>query len=211
MAGGGCVGQRLSATRRRPTRTRRPSPRCPRPPRTAPTQSDAAGPDHARRPAVSAAGHRQGVYDYRRRFQAATIAKVQATADAIEAADGRPGRRLYAGEARRRSRRRPSRTPIRLMDQWGVGRKGFDDGLVILFDLDRSRQHGQVQLYAGPGFRATFLDQRGTPGDLPGRHAAVPSPGRSRRRDPHRDEQGRRGGHAVARPVARVRSPGERA
>jgi uncharacterized membrane protein YgcG len=44
-----------------------------------------------------------------------------------------------------------------LMDTWGVGRRGFDDGLVILFDLDESRCHGQVQLYAGPGYRASFL------------------------------------------------------
>ena len=44
-----------------------------------------------------------------------------------------------------------------LMDQWGVGRRGFDDGLVILFDMDPSLEHGQVQLYAGPGYRATFL------------------------------------------------------
>jgi uncharacterized protein len=29
--------------------------------------------------------------------------------------------------------------------QWGVGRRGFDDGLVILFDLDESRCHGQVR------------------------------------------------------------------
>jgi uncharacterized membrane protein YgcG len=41
--------------------------------------------------------------------------------------------------------------------QWGVGRKGFDDGLVILFDLDRSLCHGQVQLDAGAGFAAAFL------------------------------------------------------
>ena len=44
-----------------------------------------------------------------------------------------------------------------LMDQWGVGRKGFDDGLVILYDLDESLRHGQIQLYAGPGFRTSFL------------------------------------------------------
>jgi uncharacterized membrane protein YgcG len=44
-----------------------------------------------------------------------------------------------------------------LMDQWGVGRKGFDDGLVILYDLDNTLRHGQVQLYAGPGFRTSFL------------------------------------------------------
>ena len=44
------------------------------------------------------------------------------------------------------------------MDQWGVGRKGIDDGLVILFDLHQGDAcHGQVQLYAGPGYRATYL------------------------------------------------------
>ena len=45
-----------------------------------------------------------------------------------------------------------------LMDQWGVGRKGFDDGLVILFDMYPGLQHGQVILYGGPGFIAAFLD-----------------------------------------------------
>ena len=49
------------------------------------------------------------------------------------------------------------RHAIALMDQWGVGREGFDDGLVILFDLDPSLVHGQVQLYAGPGYREAYL------------------------------------------------------
>ena len=43
------------------------------------------------------------------------------------------------------------------MDQWGIGRHGVDDGLVILFDLDTSGTHGQVQLFAGPGFSSTYL------------------------------------------------------
>ena len=38
------------------------------------------------------------------------------------------------------------------MDEWGVGRAGINDGLVILFDLDTTLEHGQVQLYAGSGF-----------------------------------------------------------
>ena len=47
---------------------------------------------------------------------------------------------------------------IALMDQWGVGRAGVDDGLVILFDLyEDDPCHGQVQLYAGPGFRDAWL------------------------------------------------------
>ncbi|HUG47055.1 MAG TPA: TPM domain-containing protein [Candidatus Limnocylindria bacterium] len=52
---------------------------------------------------------------------------------------------------------------IALMDQWGVGRRGFDDGLAILINMNREQclpgasGNGQVQLYAGPGYRATFL------------------------------------------------------
>lgn len=46
---------------------------------------------------------------------------------------------------------------IALIDQWGVGRAGFDDGLAIFFDIDPSLEHGQVQLYAAPGFEATYL------------------------------------------------------
>ncbi len=44
-----------------------------------------------------------------------------------------------------------------LIDQWGIGRKGFDDSLVILLDLDDSLCHGQAQLFAGSGFKAAFL------------------------------------------------------
>ncbi len=46
---------------------------------------------------------------------------------------------------------------IALIDQWGVGRAGFDDGMAIFFDIDPSLEHGQVQLYAAPGFEATYL------------------------------------------------------
>ena len=45
-----------------------------------------------------------------------------------------------------------------LMRQWGVGRKGIDDGLVILYDLDPTKVHGQVELWAGSGYRAAYLD-----------------------------------------------------
>jgi len=44
--------------------------------------------------------------------------------------------------------------------QWGVGREGFDDGLVILLDLDESLCHGQVQLNAADGFRAAYLSNQ---------------------------------------------------
>lgn len=50
-----------------------------------------------------------------------------------------------------------------LIDQWGVGRLGFDDGLAIFVNMNRrscqpfTSGNGQVQLYAGPGYAATFL------------------------------------------------------
>ncbi len=52
---------------------------------------------------------------------------------------------------------------IALVDQWGVGRAGFDDGLAIMWNTNRQQclsgasGNGQIQLYAGPGYRAAFL------------------------------------------------------
>lgn len=49
-----------------------------------------------------------------------------------------------------------------LMDQWGVGREGFDDGLVILVGLQPDLIHGKVSLYGGSGFLRGYLSE----GDL---------------------------------------------
>ena len=52
---------------------------------------------------------------------------------------------------------------IRLIDDWGVGRAGFDDGLAIMWNTNRPQclsgasGNGRVQLYAGPGYRAAYL------------------------------------------------------
>lgn len=40
---------------------------------------------------------------------------------------------------------------------WHVGREGDQDGLVVLFDMDISQQHGQVYLATNAGFKATYL------------------------------------------------------
>ncbi len=92
------------------------------------------------------------VYDYARVFSNETAAATQTAIDRIAQRTGaqvvvytqvKPGADSASTE----------RDAISLMDTWGVGRKGFDDGLVILWNLDDSLRHGQVQLYAGPGFR----------------------------------------------------------
>jgi uncharacterized membrane protein YgcG len=97
------------------------------------------------------------VYDYAHVLKPATIDSVQQTIAGIQQRTG--------AEAVVYTQIKPSsQTPAAaeadaaaLIDQWGVGRKGFDDGLAILFDLDQSRCHGQVQLYGAPGYRATYL------------------------------------------------------
>ncbi len=48
---------------------------------------------------------------------------------------------------------------ITIINTWGVGRAGIDDGLVVLFDMDNnSRNHGQIYLYAGKGFIERYMD-----------------------------------------------------
>ena len=49
-----------------------------------------------------------------------------------------------------------------LLEQWGVGRKGFDDGLVWLISLEPNLVHGKVHFYAGAGFLRGYMSQ----GDL---------------------------------------------
>ena len=115
--------------------------------------------------AVAAAGppfpdpeNNRAVYDTAEALDPATRTKVESMIDAIEQ---RTGAEVVVytqtipccettDEAAARARA--------LMDQWGVGRRGFDDGLVILYDLNEGDTcHGQVQLYAGPGFQSRFL------------------------------------------------------
>src|SRR3954447_17345208 len=82
----------------------------------------------------------------------------QSTIDAIEARTGAQVVVYTQDVESGRSTDEADADARALMDEWGVGRKGFDDGLVILFDMYPGREHGQVILYGGPGFRATYLD-----------------------------------------------------
>lgn len=100
----------------------------------------------------------QAVYDFAGVLSPGAIASAESTIDAIEARtaaeivvytqdSGTYDLSTDGTAAKARA----------LIDQWGVGRAGFDDGLAIFFDLEPNLQHGQVQLYAAPGFEAAFL------------------------------------------------------
>jgi uncharacterized membrane protein YgcG len=99
----------------------------------------------------------QRVYDTAGVLSPDTEAEAQRISEAIEA---RTGAQVVVYTQLKPESDTPElaqKDAISLIDQWGIGRKGFDDGLVILFDLDQTLRHGQVQLYAGPGFRTAFL------------------------------------------------------
>jgi uncharacterized membrane protein YgcG len=102
----------------------------------------------------------QAVYDFAGVFKPSTVLNAEQIVDAVEAqtkaeivvytqALGRDDITAEEAEA----------DAAALMDEWGVGRAGVNDGLVILFDLDTSLEHGQVQLFAGSGFLASYLSE----------------------------------------------------
>jgi uncharacterized membrane protein YgcG len=48
----------------------------------------------------------------------------------------------------------------RLIDQWGIGRAGYDDGFAILLTFDDAAfEHGELNTWAGAGFNAAYLPE----------------------------------------------------
>lgn len=100
----------------------------------------------------------QAVYDTAGVLEASTIALAEDQIDRIEADTGAEivvyTQLVDSGVGYVRAEQHA----IALMDQWGVGRADVNDGLVILFDLYADDPcHGQVQLYAGAGYREAWL------------------------------------------------------
>jgi len=46
-----------------------------------------------------------------------------------------------------------------LIDQWGIGRSGFDDGLVLLVAVDPDAGESRVSLYGGSGFLGAYANE----------------------------------------------------
>jgi uncharacterized membrane protein YgcG len=96
------------------------------------------------------------VYDYAKVISPDVITRLDGSIDAIEE---RTGAEIVIYTQLKPQANSPEATEqdaIALIDEWGVGRAGFDDGLAIFFDLS-DKCHGQVQLYAAPGYRAAYL------------------------------------------------------
>ena len=99
----------------------------------------------------------RAVYDFAGVFEPETIAAVEETVDHIEERTKAEVVVYTQVVDSTTSTEETERHARALIDQWGVGRQGFDDGLAIFFDFEPGRSSGQVQLYAAPGFAATFL------------------------------------------------------
>ena len=99
----------------------------------------------------------QRVYDYAGIFSAGAISYAEKVSAAIEARTGAQVAVYTQVKPESGTLDLANADALALMNQWGVGRKGFDDGLVILFDMQANRQHGEVSLYAGSGFKSSFL------------------------------------------------------
>lgn len=46
-----------------------------------------------------------------------------------------------------------------LIDQWGIGRAGFDDGAVLMVGLQENRINGRVSMFGGSGFLAAYANE----------------------------------------------------
>ena len=46
-----------------------------------------------------------------------------------------------------------------LIDEWGIGRSGFDDGMVLMVGLEENRINGRVSMYGGSGFLAAYANE----------------------------------------------------
>ena len=46
-----------------------------------------------------------------------------------------------------------------LIDQWGIGRSGFDDGMVLMVGLEENRVNGKVSMFGGSGFLGAYANE----------------------------------------------------
>ena len=119
--------------------------------------------DATRWSAISAAGHRRSGLRQRRTSCHRRPSSWRLRPSPASSSAPAPRSSFTRSTSPARPRSRPNADAIALVDQWGVGRAGFDDGLAIMWNTNRQQcqsgvsGNGQVQLYAGPGYRAAFL------------------------------------------------------
>jgi uncharacterized membrane protein YgcG len=98
------------------------------------------------------------VYDFANIWSAGEEAQAQQVVDRIKAATGAQVAVVSWPSGEGSVSLGGAATDARIiMDSWGVGRAGVNDGLVVLFDMDTTNRHGQVYLATGKGYLDKYL------------------------------------------------------
>ena len=105
----------------------------------------------------------RAVYDEAGVLRPEVVAELESRIDAVEAATGAEIY-VYTQVDPGISEAENLDKAAALMDAWGIGRSGFDDGLVLLVGLDEDRVHGKVSLFGGSGFISQHIDERALTG-----------------------------------------------
>ena len=103
----------------------------------------------------------RAVYDEAGMLGAAAIAQIEALIDEMEAEVGAE-MVVYTQHSPDISEDQNLENARALVDQWGIGREGFDDSVVLMVGLDPDPGESRVSLFGGSGFINSYASE----GDL---------------------------------------------
>jgi uncharacterized membrane protein YgcG len=103
----------------------------------------------------------QAVYDEAGMLSQPAIAEIEALVDKMEAEVGAE-MVVYTQHSPDISEDQNLENARALVDQWGIGRAGFDDGVVLMIGLDPDPGESRVSLFGGSGFINSYASE----GDL---------------------------------------------
>jgi len=100
----------------------------------------------------------QAVYDTAGMLSPAAIAQIEALIDDMEAETG-VEMVVYTQDVSDISEDQNFENARALVDQWTIGRAGFDDGVVLMIGLDPDPGESRVSLFGGSGFINSYANE----------------------------------------------------
>jgi uncharacterized membrane protein YgcG len=100
----------------------------------------------------------QSVYDTAGMLEDAEIAQIEELIDRMEAEVGAE-MVVYTQDAPGISEDQNLENARALVNQWGIGRSGFDDGVVLMIALDPDPGESRVSLFGGSGFIGSYASE----------------------------------------------------
>lgn len=100
----------------------------------------------------------QAVYDTAGILTAETIAELESIIDAVEARSGAE-MVVYTQVVPDIGEEQNFENARALVNQWGIGRSGFDDSLVLMIGMQENLVNGRVALFGGSGFVDAYASE----------------------------------------------------